>query len=99
MAATNNVIALSTRQIRSTVEKLAAIKSQIRQLKKDEEFLCELLKSHGDGEYLGETHVAVVTTSERQSLDAAIAKGFLTTSEIAQATKTSTVIACVAREI
>lgn len=92
MAATNNVIALSARQVRDSVEKLAALKAQIRSLKKQEEFLSDLLKDMGDGEYLGTKHIATVTTSERQSLDTAIVKGFLTPAQLIAATKTSTVV-------
>ena len=96
--ATANVISLTARQIRDSVEKLAAIKAQIRNLKKQEEFLADLIKDQGDGEYLGTKHVAVVSSSERQSLDSAIVKGFLTPAQIIAATKSSTVVTLTVKE-
>lgn len=100
MAATNsNVIALSTRQLRDSVEKLAVLKAQIRSLKKQEEFLADLIKDQGDGEYIGKEHIAVVSTSERQSLDTAIVKGFLTPAQIIAATKSSVVVTLTVKEL
>jgi hypothetical protein len=100
MAATNStVIALSSRQLRDSVDKLAALKAQIRNLKRQEEFLCDLLKDQGDGEYIGKEYIATVATSERQSLDTAIVKGFLTPAQIIAATKSSTVVTLNVKEL
>ena len=93
MAATNSkVVALSSRQLRDSVDKLAVIKAQIRSLKKQEEFLSDLIKDQGDGEYLGKEYIATVTTSERSSLDTATVKGFLTPAQLVAATKFSVVV-------
>ena len=58
--------------------------------------LAEILdqfKLIGDGDYLGrDGHKVQVRTAERQSLDTATVKGFLTPAQIIAASKTTTVI-------
>ena len=99
MAATNNVIALSSRQIRDSVDKLAVLKSQIRALKRQEEFLSDLIKNQGCGEYLGKDYIATITSSERASLDTTTVKGFLTPAQINLATKYAQVVTLTIKEI
>ena len=90
-AQSQNVVTLTSRQIINTVDKIGELKAQIKRLSKEADFLIDVLKEMGDDDYLGKLYAVTVKTTERQSLDTAIAKGFLTPAEIIAATKSSIV--------
>lgn len=90
MAALNSTSAVLTeRQIARTIEKLAALKANIKQLEDEESLLVDLLKEQGDGVYFSANykfHVAHVTTTK---LDTKLAQSFLTPAEIVECTRTT----------
>jgi len=51
------------------VDKLAKIRSQMEDLKKEEKKIVDFFKSQGAGAYGGTDHYAVVSVSEKKTLD------------------------------
>ena len=82
MQTASNIVPLTPRQIKASVDKLAALKAQISILEKQAGFLTDSLKDLGDGEYRGTAHRVLVATTTATRLDAAKAKSYLTPNEI-----------------
>jgi len=82
------ITSLSTLRQRNLIDHAVALKAMIEGAKDELDEIVDLFKDLGDGDYLGrEGHKIQVRTSERQSLDSATVKGFLTPAQIAAATK------------
>lgn len=80
---------LSTQQ-RNAIKKGALLTAQIAAAKKELEALKAGL-GLPEGEYQSGNAILLIGTSDRESLDTAIVKGFLTPAEIKKATKTTSV--------
>ena len=86
------ITSLSTSRQRNLIDRAVALKCVIEGAKSELEEITDLFKDLGDGDYLGrDNHKIQVRTSERQSLDSATVKGFLTPAQLIAATKSVTV--------
>lgn len=92
MANTATVTSLSTLRQRNLIDRAVELKTMIEGAKDELSEILDQFKLLGDDDYLGrDGHKIQVRTSERQSLDTAVVKGFLTPAQIAEATKVATV--------
>jgi Arc/MetJ-type ribon-helix-helix transcriptional regulator len=57
------------REINNPIDRLAAIRDQIKKLQKDEKELTEAVRKLGDGEHDGDKVRAVITTTTPERLD------------------------------
>lgn len=90
MAKTNSTAvaaALTTNQIKRTVDKLAALKAQISNLETEADNLADLLKNQGEGVYFGNAHKFMVATVTGKRLDSALAQTFLTPAQLKKCMK------------
>ena len=93
MANTATLISLSTLRQRNLIDRAYELKTLIDGAKDELAEILDQFKLIGDGDYLGrDGHKVQVRTAERQSLDTATVKGFLTPAQIIAASKTTTVI-------
>ena len=82
------ITSLSTLRQRNLIDRAVALKAIIDGAKDELDEITDLFKDLGDGDYEGrEGHKIQVRTSERQSLDSATVKGFLTPAQLIAATK------------
>lgn len=82
-----------------TVDRIAKLQDEIAELCAQMEVLKDQLKNRGDGEYEGREFVAVITTSERRSLDVERVKKYLTPRQLKRAMVKTTSTACRLRPI
>ena len=90
MARTNSTAiaaALTSNQIKRTVDKLAALKAQIANIEAEADNLADLLKLQGDGVYFGNAHKFMVATVMGKRLDSALAQSFLTQAQLKKCMK------------
>lgn len=88
MAKTNSIAcALTDRQIKRTIDKLAALKAQIANLETEADELTDLLKLQGNGVFFGNAHKFIVAEVTSQRLDTKLAQSFLTPGQIIECTK------------
>lgn len=93
MANTATVTSLSTQRQRNLIDRAYELKTLIDGAKDELAEILDQFKLNGDGDYAGrDGHKIQVRTAERQSLDTALVKGFLTPAQITAASKTTTVI-------
>lgn len=93
MANTATVTSLSTLRQRNLIDRAYELKTLIDGAKDELAEILDEFKRIGDGDYAGrDGHKVQVRTAERQSLDTATVKGFLTPAQIIAASKTTTVI-------
>lgn len=89
MAKTNSIACqLTERQVKRTIDKLAALKAQIANLEAEADELSDLLKLQGNGVYFGNAHKYIVAEVTTQRLDAKLAQSYLTPGQIIECTKT-----------
>lgn len=92
MANTATVTSLSTLRQRNLIDRAVELKALIDGAKDELTEILDQFKFYGDNDYIGrDGHKIQVRTAERQSLDTAVVKGFLTPAQIAAATKSSVV--------
>lgn len=90
MANTATVTSLSTLRQRNLIDRAYELKTLIDGAKDELAEILDEFKRIGDGDYAGrDGHKVQVRTAERQSLDTATVKGFLTPAQILAATKSS----------
>ena len=93
MANTATVTSLSTLRQRNLIDRAYELKTLIDGAKDELAEILDQFKLNGDGDYAGrDGHKIQVRTAERQSLDTATVKTFLTPAQIIAASKTTTVI-------
>lgn len=85
----NAPIQLTERQLANTADKLGAKKAELNQLKKEVEFLEQLLEEHGPGRYVGREYEVNVLWISSTVFDQAKAKGLLTAGQLADCVKPS----------
>lgn len=88
---TAQVLQLSQARQTNLVEKAGAIQTQIKLLEAQLKDIKDAFRPLGDGEYFGKTVKLVIGSTVRETLDPALAKGYLTVSEIAACTKATPV--------
>ena len=92
MSNTASVTTLSTLRQRNLIARAVELKSMIDGAKDELDEILDEFKFYGPDDYIGrDGHKVQVRTSERQSLDTATAKGFLTVEQIAAATRSTIV--------
>ena len=92
MANTATVTSLSTLRQRNLIDRAVELKALIDGAKDELSEILDTFKLLGDGDYAGrEGHKVQIRTAERQSLDSATVKGFLTPAQLLAATRTATV--------
>ena len=92
MANTATVTSLSTLRQRNLIDRAVELKALIDGAKDELSEILDQFKLLGDGDYAGrEGHKVQIRTAERQSLDSATVKGFLTPAQLLAATRTATV--------
>lgn len=88
MANTATVTSLSTLRQRNLIDRAWELKSLIDGAKSELDEILDEFKFYGSGDFAGrDGHKVQVRTSERQSLDTATVKGFLTPAQLIAATK------------
>ena len=94
MANTATLISLSAARQRNLIARAHELSQTIKVAKRELDEILDVFKSEGDGQYFNKdgSESILVYTSERVTLDAALAKGFLTPAQIIAASKTTTVV-------
>lgn len=88
MSNTASVTTLSTLRQRNLIDRAVALKAIIDGAKSELDEILDEFKFYGPGDFAGrDGHKIQVRTSERQSLDTAVVKGFLTPAQLIAATK------------
>lgn len=93
MANAARITTLSALKQRNLIDRAVELKALIDGAKDELDEILDQFKLLGDGDYAGrDGHKVQVRSSERQTLDSKIVKGFLTPAQIIEATKATTVI-------
>jgi ClpP class serine protease len=80
------VVPLSKAKQARLIDEIGGLKQQIAQLTELADQKISVFKDFGDGVYVGNAYKITVSTSDRQSLDTAVVKGFLTPAQVIKAT-------------
>lgn len=80
-------------KLQKAVDKLGALKAQIADLSAQEAEIKKALVASGEAAVEGTLFRVAISSFDRETLDSATVKGFLSPSQIAAATKTTKVVA------